>query len=117
MSIAGARARVAAALAGTFTTVVDHPRDVDQVQAHTAVVVLERVEPQSVACPAPVATLSVWVITPYTDPGTSDDDLDALLDRTLAALTAAAITWTQADRATWRDRSPAYRVTIELEGV
>jgi hypothetical protein len=112
--VTGTRARVAAALAPAFVHVIAYPRDVDQVQDPTAVVVVESVDPPSVACPAPVVTLSVWVVTPLTEPGPADDAADTLLDAALSALTGAGITWTTAERAVWRDRNPAYRVTIEI---
>ena len=116
MGVGNARVLTGAALAGVVEHVIPYPRDVDQVQAATAVVVVESVDPPGVACPVPMVNLSVWVVTHLTDPGSADDVLDDLLDDVLAALTTAGITWTKAERAVWRDRNPAYRVTIETEG-
>lgn len=112
--IADARARVAAALEPVpGLTVVPFPRAADQITAPTALLVAEHVEPPTVACPAYVVTVAVWLVSHLTEPGPADDVLDETADLVLDALRKASVPFQSAQRGVWNDRHPAWKITTE----
>lgn len=117
MSISTVRTDVAAAIAAALpdVDVIAWPRSADVPNARRVVLGTASVEPAGTACPWRTVKLDAWCVTPYTDPGPADDDLEALLADVLDALDAAGIAWTTADRGVWLDSYPAFRVTIERE--
>ena len=100
----------------TTTPIVgSYPGPTDPPQRATALVASTSVDPPSVACPtANTYTVTVYLLTPITAPGAGDDDLDALLDASLAAFDAAGLTFATAVRGVWADQYPSYVVTSEV---
>jgi hypothetical protein len=95
-------------------TVVPFSRNVDAPDRRTVIVEVDTVTPASTACPGVVVDLAVWLITPYTDPGPADDDLDAFLGDVVTVLDLAGVNWTTAKRGVWGESYPAYRMTVEV---
>lgn len=122
MSARLARQAVAAALEAEFLPDPPAARPVvssslaptDVPTRGTLLVGVVSVEPATVACPAPVTTVSVLVVSPITAPGAGDDVVDDLLDRTLRALDAVGLSWSDARRGTFLDAYPSYSVTVEV---
>lgn len=113
--------RVSAAIDLGFATLPPDERPIvggigptDPPQRGTILVGSSRVEPPSIACPARTYTVTVWAISPVIAPGAGDDRVDTLLDRTLAALDAAGIAWSEATRGVWADQYPSYEITTEV---
>lgn len=111
-----ARELVADALTASLVdvVVVDYPRQADQPDARRVTVAPLRVDPPSVACPVRSYVVTLTVVTPYTEPGVADDDLDDLLELVLIALDQAGMSWDQADRGLWLDTHHAYAVNVAL---
>lgn len=104
------------ALGDTFT-IVDHPDKIDdpadRIEA-LIVIVRQRV------IPGPVAgsfqeTHQVWLLDPITDRALSEDNLDLNLNRVLAALDPVEwLAFTEADRDTFDETYPAYRISLDI---
>lgn len=110
-----AREYVAAVLAPLEWRTVAVPADLDAVTGPTLVVFREKVEPSTAALGVRLSTLAVWVLDPRQDPRAGEDLLDASLDAVLAVLDSdPALAWSDAERGTYADKWPAYRVTITL---
>lgn len=117
MPISDVRADVAAAIAAALpdVDVIAYPRSADVPNARRVVLATASVEPAGVACAWRTVKVDAWCVTPYTDPGPADDDLEDLLAGVLDALDAAGMEWTNAERGVWLDTYAAFRVTIERE--
>jgi hypothetical protein len=99
--------------------VIDHAYELDGVDAHTPVVMLERTQ----IAKAPnaqggyFATFNVHCISPVTGRDTADDALDDLADRVIAALDAHPWSlWDTATRSVFVDKYPAYVIHVTLYG-
>lgn len=95
--------------------VIGYPRSGDVPNARRIVIGTGKVEPAGVACAWRTAEFDVWCITPYTEPGAADDDLEQLLTDVLDVLDAAGVAWDTAERGVWTETNPAFRVTISRE--
>lgn len=117
-----ARGRVRDALAQEWSSdpvedrpvVSDHTAPTDPPTRPTLLVGMVGIDPATVACPAPVRSLSVIAVSPVTSPGAGDDLVDDLVDRVLAALDAVGLSWSDVRRGTFLDSYPSYSVTVEV---
>lgn len=116
MTLQASRAELALILSTGLPTVdvVPFPR-VDTPNARRVVIGTAKVEPAGVACAWRTASFDVWCVSPYSDPGPADDDLEQLLSDVLDVLDAAGVEWTTAERGVWVETYPAFRVTINRE--
>jgi hypothetical protein len=59
----------------------------------------------------------VWVVTALTEPGQAETDLELLLLEVLDVLDAATMpgVWVSADRTSYAETHPAYRITLETD--
>jgi len=91
--------------------IVDHPRDLDQIEARKPVVqiIQTKLRPAPNKQGAYQADLAVWVIEPKTID--AEDDLDdAMLDVAVALDKLDSLTWDEAERSLYGDaEQPAYR--------
>lgn len=91
-------------------------RRLDNVPAPTVLVGVERVTQGTVPYSTRTPNLELIVTVPTVDPDAQDDALDDFLDDVLDALAAVGdLTWSNADRATYLDAFPAYRITATRE--
>lgn len=81
---------------------------------HTLILGTGQVEPAPVAAFGRVVRLELWLVSPATEYGSSDDDLDDVLDLVLAVLDGARVEWISAKPAVWQDTNPAYLIEIEV---
>jgi hypothetical protein len=95
-------------------TVWPYSQPVERVDTHTVIVSTAKVVPASVAVPGRTLTLELWLISPATEVGVSDDALEDALEAVLAVLDANAVEWTNAEPAVWRDIHPAFRIEVEI---
>jgi len=110
-----ARSHVADVVEATGFRVIPAPVDLDAVTAPTVVLYREKVEPSPAALGKRLSTLAVWVLDPRQDPRAAEDPLDASLDDVLAALDSdASLAWAEAERGTYADKWPAYRITLTI---
>lgn len=117
-----ARSRVAAAIVAEFASdpVDDRPlvssttAPTDAPTRPVILVGMSSIDPASVACPAPLRTLSVIVVSPVTAPGAGDDLVDDLVDRVLDAFEAVALSWSDVRRGVFLDSYPSYSLTVEV---
>lgn len=90
------------------------PHVPDQPTTATAVLAVTAVRPADVACPHARTDVDVWLFTAATTDAPAYDDLDDALSSALSALTAAALTWTEATAGVWNGTHPAYRIAVEV---
>jgi hypothetical protein len=85
----------------------------------TVLVSVARIKPGPILG-ARTCEAELLVVVPTDTAGPSDDELEQVLDQVLAVLDAAspgpAVTWSQAERATYRGAYPAYLITITATG-
>lgn len=119
MTLQGIRSALAAHVAAALpadTVTRPYGVNLDSIDHPTVLVFVDSIDPPSVACPADVAHVDVLVVTHLREPGTADDALDALFD--LAAPAADAFPGTvkrgTAERVTYLDTWPAYRIPLEV---
>lgn len=119
--LTGARAAVVAFLETALPDlqVWAGPRFPDQLLADCLVVAPTAVQPPSVASPGVVASLDLFVLCANTSsdpsqPDASETALEALLDSVLVALDANLVTWTRAERSTFQEKYPAYKIEMEI---
>lgn len=119
--IAGIRTRVAQvvddALAPVDPTAVVRPygTNLDAVEAPTVLVIVDSVEPPSVACTTDVVHLDVLVIGYAREAGPADDQLDTLFDVVAPALDSLPSALRgRAERVTYLDTWPCYRIPVEV---
>lgn len=91
--------------------VIAYGRQADQPSKRRVTIVSGTVDPPERACPSRYASVVLTAVTPLTDPGPADDDLDELLDLVLDALDAGAVIYGTAQRGTWLDTHHAYELT------
>lgn len=111
-----ARQDLAAALNRALPTkrykVLDAPREIDPPEINRPVVMLirTRMTPANTVGKY-LSEFALWVIEPKViDP---EDDLDAALDEVILALDKfPAILWSEAERSTYRELYPAYRIAL-----
>jgi hypothetical protein len=91
--------------------VIPQPRNTDTIEAKHPVVLVIRTsrKPSPAAMGQYFDEFAIWVIEPkIIDP---EDDLDDALDAVILALDAYPnITWTEAERSTYAEENPAYRI-------
>lgn len=99
--------------------VIDHAYQLDGLDAHVPVVMLER----TVIGKAPnqiggyLATFNVHAISPVTGRDTADDELDDLADRVITALDGFAYCqWDTATRSVFLEKWPSYLIAVHLYG-
>lgn len=99
--------------------VIDHAYQLDGLDAHVPVVMLER----TVIGKAPnqiggfLATFNVHAISPVTGRDTADDELDDLADRVIAALDGFAFCqWDTATRSVYIEKFPSWVIAVQLYG-
>ncbi len=112
-----ARASVAAALRAGIPglTVVEYGRQADQPDTRRVTITASAVLAPRVACPDRAYEVLLNVVTPLTEPGPADDDLDELIDQVLTVLEAAGIDWGErVERGTWLDAHHAYLITANV---
>jgi hypothetical protein len=118
ISIVGVRdAVLTAALSRLPSDTVGLPYGINlqSVESTLLMVVIDRIEPMSLACPADAAHLDVWIVSHLREPGTADDDLDALHDLTAAGLdTLPHGKRGTTERTAYLDTWPAYRIPMEV---
>jgi hypothetical protein len=118
ISIVGVRAAVlAAALSKLPTDTVGLPygTNLSAVETTLVMVVIDRIEPMSIACSADTAHVDVWLVSHLREPGVADDDLDALHDLTAAGLdTLPHGRRGTTERTVYLDTWPAYRIPMEV---
>lgn len=104
---------------GADVTVLDHPTMPDDPEDRITAVLLvirQRVEPGPVFGTY-LETHQVWVLDPHVDREVSENSLDSSLDRVLRAINAPEVPWllfVDAERDTFADVYPAYRITVTL---
>jgi hypothetical protein len=117
VTVTGVRATIATALAGVVppgTTVRAYPLALDAVEAPLVMVGIVGIDPPGTACPADAVDVEVLLVAPTREPGTADDHLDALFDLATPALDALpSVTRGTAERVTYLDTWPAYRIPLE----
>lgn len=99
--------------------VIDHAYQLDGIDAHIPVVMLERTVVQK----APnqiggyLVTFNIHCISPVTGRDTADDALDDLADRVIAALDADQwSTWDTCTRSVFLEQYPSYLINVVLYG-
>ena len=100
---------------GTDYRIVSAPVELDGMEIPTVVVYREEVRPSPVALGYLVSTVAVWVLVPQQDPRAAEDPLDDALSAILQVLDDdTSLTWTEAQRGTYADRWPSYKVTVTI---
>lgn len=117
--ISGVRQRIATAVAAVLdpddSTVRGYGVNLDAVEHPTVLVLVDSVEPPSVACPSDVAHVDVILVVPQREAGPADDALDALFDLVAPALDQVAAAYRgTAERVTYLESWPAYRIPVEV---
>lgn len=114
--LTGARAAVVAFLETALPDlqVWAVPRFPDQLLADCLVVAPTAVQPPSVAYPGVVAQLDLYVLCATTIGDGAETALEALLDAVLVVLDANQVTWTRAERSTFQESYPAYKIEMEI---
>lgn len=99
--------------------VIPYARNIAAPDRSTVMVRIDAVKPSKIAGALWDVTGALVLIAAQTTPGPADDELDGLLQDVLYALgrpaTAAALSWTEATRATYGEpdpTNPAYEVTV-----
>lgn len=95
--------------------VIPYAKSVDRVEKGKPVLVLyrESVE-QGATHSGLINQLTLWVLHPELAPGAVDDALDDSLDIVIAAIDESTLTvWTRAERGTFDDTYPSFKVTLE----
>lgn len=96
-------------------TVVEFGRQADQPDKRRVTITASGILGPRVACPARSYELLLSAVTPLTDPGPADDDLDELVDQVLEALDAAGVEWGErVERGTWLEAHHAYLITATI---
>lgn len=104
-----------AALATTNVVVMPYAKDLDNLWSPIAMVVLDKVEPSKIPQAWRDYSFSLYVVTPKTEPGRGDEELDATLEDVLTVLDEhATLTWSAAERGTFVDAWPCYTITVQL---
>lgn len=118
--LAGVRATVAAAVSAVLdpadALVRPYGVELESVDVGALVLVLvDSVEPPSVACPSDIVHLDVIAVVPVREPGPADDALDALHDLVAAALDQLPAAYRgRTERVTYLDTWPAYKIPLEV---
>lgn len=114
--LAGARDDVVTFLEAAMPTlqVWPSPRFPDTLLADCLVVAPTSVTPASVAYAAVTAQLDLFVLSATTAGDAAEDHLEALLDSVLVVLDANQVTWTRAERSTFQELYPAYKIEMEI---
>lgn len=104
---------------GTDVTVLDYPTMPDDPEDRITAVLLvvrQRIEPGP-TLGTYLETHQLWILDPHVDREISENSLDATLDRVLRAIDHAEAQWllfVDAERDTFADEYPAYRITVTL---
>lgn len=89
----------------------------ETVAKHTVLLSVEEVRP-AVAQGLREYDVALLLTVPKSMPGAADDELDLLLDDVLELLESNAVpnavTWSKAERSTFREATPAYLVTLTV---
>lgn len=84
----------------------------------TVMVRIDNVKPGIVPDALRSYTFGLICLVPQTTPGIADTELDELLEDVLFALEGSAtrngIIWSDAERATFEDKFPAYQINIDV---
>lgn len=94
--------------------VSSYPGPTDPPTRGTVVIGSSAIDPPSVACPARLYTVRVFVASPIVSPGFGDVDVDVLVDHVLDGLDASGLVWSDVTRGVWQDQYPAYVLTVEV---
>lgn len=95
--------------------IIPNSRNVDSLGTTPAVQIsLQTITPLPEApAGANLATFTVTIVTPHTDPEQAEDDLDDLVGDLLTALDKLEVLdWSEARKVLWDDRHLAYDVTV-----
>lgn len=119
-----ARAEVVTLLTAVLPTDVDvipYARDIDAPARSTVMVRVDRVTPSPAMAGARVYETALVLVGKRTTAGPADDEIDALLEDVLYALSRNEIpngvTWSQAVRATYGEpdgTNPAYEIALQV---
>lgn len=111
-----ARTELAAALAAALPDwlIISDARALDTVPRSTAVLWTSRINrPAKLGLDLLTTELTLWVLTPTSDPTRLEDALDVGLVDVMAALEPLqAFAWTEAERGTLADRFDGWRLSI-----
>lgn len=94
-----------------------YARDIDPPAKPTVMVRIDQVAPSTVAGGLRDYRFGLVLVAAKTTAGPGDDELDGLLEDVLFALeqaSSAGITWSTANRATYKEANPAYEVTASV---
>jgi hypothetical protein len=96
--------------------VIAYSRDIDQPAKPTVMVRVDRVRPVPESREVRRYGFALILITPKTTAGPADDELDGLLEDVLHAVESSTdgLVWTQATRANYEDRFPAYQIELDV---
>lgn len=119
-----ARAELVTLLEATLPADIDviaYAHNIDAPSASTVMVRVDSVAPSPAGAGLRLYTFGLVLIAAKTTAGPADDELDALLEDVLAALTSQAIpngvAWTGAQRAAYGEpdpTNPAYEVAVNV---
>lgn len=116
------RAQLAAyldAATADTVTVIPHPTvpdDPDDRITAVVIIIRDRIDPATVPGHY-IETHQVWVLDPHVDREISENALDSTTDDVLGALADPAAPWVRfesAERDTFADKYPAYRLTVTI---
>lgn len=99
--------------------VIDHAYQLDGIDAHIPVIMLERtvIEKAPNAIGGYFATFNVHCISPVTGRDLADDALDDLADRVIAAIDAIGwCNWSTATRSVFLEKYPSYLIAVTVYG-
>ena len=97
--------------------VIEYQQNVENISKQTLMVVTKDINPTDLHLTWRYG-FDLYVMTPLTKTGTSDDELDAFLEDVLDALEGSEIpnnvTWQSATRASFEGKFPAFTVAIQV---
>jgi hypothetical protein len=90
--------------------------NIDAIEQATAFVIVTGIDPPSIACPTDRTQIDVLLVSHVREPGTGDDLLDDLFETARVALDALPRTVRgTAERVTYLESWPAYRIPLEIQ--
>ncbi len=90
------------------------PKFPDQLLADCVVVAPTSVQPAATAAGGISASVDLFVLCATTVGDPAEDALEALLDSVLTVLDAHIVAWSRAERSTFQETYPAYKIEMEI---